>query len=92
MASDPALALQAPDMPAESSRPMSVALKHLNEYALAKMEQLERDKREQKKIEEKQRAQAARLSERAMATVPKAKDLGIIEIDHVRRLLTADRK
>ena len=84
MTSEEALAHQAQNMPTDSSRPVDAALKHLNEYALARMEQMERDKREQRKTEEKQKAQAARLSEKAIATVPRAKDMGIKEIDHVR--------
>ena len=84
MASEQAFPEKAQDMLAPPSHGGSPALKHFNEYALAKMEQMERDRREQKKTEEKQRAQAARLSEKAMATVPRAKDMGIKEVDHVR--------
>ena len=83
------LAEKTPNMPAESMEPAGAAvpvLALLNDFVLAKKEQLERDKIEQKKTKEKQRAQAARLTDKAMATAPRAKDMGGKEMDHVRRV------
>ena len=89
MSSPQALAEKTTDMPAETLKPASAAVSSLallNDYLLAKKEQLERDKKEQKKTEEKQKAQAARLSEKAMASVPRAKDMEEKERDHVRQV------